>query len=286
MAAPRKGSYDQPSMSAPLRVGSPPYLVARPLNEGLDRAEGIELVLDVPARLIQALRNGALDAALVSAIELFRRPGYRYLAGPAVTGRGFVASVQVFLRKPLAAVRSVALDPASRAGAALTRIVLPEATGSAPEFVDLPPLADPATAAADAWLAIGDPALRTYLSPAAPPVFNPCAAWVELTGLAYVFAVWILRPGARIGERHLEHFAEAQARGAAALESLCSEASRAWKLPLAACRRYLAEECGFAAGSELEASLSELRRRAAALDLCRADLLPEPIPVPAVKCPA
>jgi chorismate dehydratase len=273
-------------MSPRLRVGSPPYLVARPLNQGLERAEGLELVLDVPARLIQGLREGALDAALVSAIELFRRPGYRYLAGPAVMGRGFVASVQVFLNRPLAAVRTVALDPASRAGEALTRIVLPEAIGAAPEFVELSPRADPAAAAADAWLAIGDPALRRYLSPAAPPVFNPCAAWVELTGLPYAFAVWILRPGARVTEGHLELFAEAQARGAAALESLCSEASRTWGLPLAACRRYLAEECGFAPGGELEASLAELRRRASALGLCRADLCPEPIAVPAVKCPA
>jgi chorismate dehydratase len=271
-------------MSGTLRVGTPPYLVARPLNEGLDRASGMSLVLDVPARLIQGLRDGSLDAALVSAIELFRSPGYRSLVGPAVTGRGFVASVQVFLRKPLGDVRSVALDPASRAGRTLTRIVLPERAGGTPHFIDVPLGTDPAAVEADAWLAIGDPALRTYLSPGSPPVFNPSQAWVELTGLPYVFAVWIVRPGVTLTDRHLEHFAEAQSRGAAALESLCVEASRTWGLPLEACRRYLAEECAFAAGSELEASLAELQRRAAPLALCHPDLRAVPIPVPTVAC--
>jgi hypothetical protein len=85
-------------------------------------------------------------------------------------------------------------------------------------------------------------------------------------------------------DRHLEQFAEAQSRGAAALESLCAEASRAWDLPLEACRRYLAEECAFAAGSELEESLAELQRRAAPLALCNPDLRAQPIRVPTAAC--
>jgi hypothetical protein len=62
------------------------------------------------------------------------------------------------------------------------------------------------------------------------------------------------------------------------------EASRTWGLSLDACRRYLAEECSFAAGSELEGSLAELKRRAAPLALCHPDLSPEPIQVPTVEC--
>ena len=272
-------------MTAPLRVGTPPYLVARPLNEGLDREPGIDLSLEVPARLIAGLREGSIDAALVSTIELFRRPGYRYLAGPAVTGTGFVASVQVFLEKALEEVRTVALDPASRAGRSLTRIVLPDHLRAMPEFIDVPLGTDPSQVGADAWMAIGDPALRTYLSPDSPPVFIPCEAWVEATGLPYVFAVWIIRPGVELIDDQLRIFAEAQARGDAALEALSREASETWALPLEACRKYLAEECRFALGSELSASLAELQRRAAPLALCDPDLQPQPIEVPSVSCP-
>ena len=81
-----------------LRVGSVPYLVGRPLDLGLEREPGIRYERRVPAELVEGLRRGELDAALVSSIELFRAPGYRYLAPFAVSGAGPVGSVQVFLR--------------------------------------------------------------------------------------------------------------------------------------------------------------------------------------------
>ena len=85
-----------------LRIGTVAYLVAEPLHRGLEDEPGVELVREVPSRLVADLRAGAVDVALVSSIELFRAPGYAYLDGPAVTGRGEVVSVQVFLRRPLA----------------------------------------------------------------------------------------------------------------------------------------------------------------------------------------
>ena len=117
-------------MAAPLRVGSVPYLVGRPLDQGLDEEPGIELRRAVPAKLVQGLREGSLDVALVSSIELFRQPGCRYLDQLAVAGRGAVGSVQLFLRQPLHEVRRIALDPASRAAATLVRTLLDESVGS------------------------------------------------------------------------------------------------------------------------------------------------------------
>ena len=107
-----------------LRVGTVPYLVARPLNLGLEAEPELEVAREVPARLVERLRQGTLDVALVSSIELFRAEGYGFLAGPAIAGRGYVASVQVFLRRPLGSLRSVTLDPASRTSQALAQVVL------------------------------------------------------------------------------------------------------------------------------------------------------------------
>ena len=73
-----------PKTSA-LRVGSVPYLVGRPLDQGLGDEPGIELHHAVPALLIDQLRAGEIDVALVSSIELFRTPGYadhHWLARP------------------------------------------------------------------------------------------------------------------------------------------------------------------------------------------------------------
>lgn len=268
-----------------LRAAAPHYTVARPLVEGLDREPEMEFTTGTPAACIAGLRDGSVDVALVSTIELFRLPGYRYLAGPAVTGKGFVASVQVFLRKPLEDVRTVALDPASRAARALTRVVLPSRLSDVPTFLDLQVDEDPEQAEADAWLRIGDPALRTYLSPDAPPVFNPSEAWASDTGLPFVFAVWIVRPGVELSDAHLEAFANAAARGTDRIDALAEEASREWNLPLEGCRRYLAEECVYDVGEDLEPAMIAFRDAAAPLALCLPDARPEAIAVPTVECP-
>ncbi len=263
-------------MTPSLRVGSVPYLVGRPLDCGLEDEPGIDLTYDVPGRLVERLRAGELDVALVSAIELFRRPGYRYVDGLGVVGRGFVGSVQVFLRLPIEEVRSVALDPSSRAAAALVRVLLAE---RCPRFLEPPPGVDPRSMEADAWLRIGDPALREYLAPAAPPVFNPSQVWTERTGLPFVFAAWIVGAGVDV-EPHTDAFLRARARGMERIPELAQRASREWRLPLEDCRRYLSAECSYDPGDELAPALAAFQRAAAPLGLCRADLAPAPVGLP------
>lgn len=262
-----------------LRLGTVPYRVARPLDDGLERDPSVELVRDVPARLIASLRAGALDVALVSAVELFRQPGYRFLDGWAVAGRGRVSSVQVFLRRPVESVESVALDPASRAGAALTEVVWP---GKRPRFLPVEPGADPRAAAADAWLRIGDDALRETYEPGARPTFNPAERWRAETGLCFPFAVWVVRPGVD-PEPAVAACARARARGAARLSAFADEVVASLGVPPAAARRYFEEEIDYTPGAELGPALAAFQRRAAALGLARADLAPVAVPTPAAK---
>lgn len=275
------------SSTRPLRVGAPAYLVARPLDLGLEHERGIELVRAVPARLVEGLRGGALDVALVSSIELFRAPGYRWIDGPAVCGAGPVRSVQVFLNVPLERVERVLLDPDSRAAAALTRVVLPRRLRVAPIFLEVEDGRPAEQAAreerADAWLAIGDAALRRALSDPTPASFDPCAAWFADTGLPFAFAVWIVRPGVRPSAEHLAAFARARERGRAALGELAARAAAEWSLPAEACLRYLAQECRYDPGPALARALLAFRDAAAPLGLCTGDLDPAPIPLPA--CP-
>jgi chorismate dehydratase len=267
-----------------LRVGSVPYLVGRPLDDGLEREPGIELVRRVPAELVAALREGRLDVALVSSIELFRTPGYRWLDGLAVAGTGHVGSVQVFLRRAVEDVRSVALDPSSRAAAALVRVLFERRLGGdaglprAPvRWIEVAAGDDPRRAEADAWLRIGDPALREHLAPGSPPVFNPSAEWTARTGLPFVFALWIVRADAPLEPDHVAAFTRARARGLQRIDALAGEAARAWDLPVEHCRRYLREECRYEPGAALHASLRRFRDEAAALGLARADLDPQAI---------
>ncbi|HXJ74646.1 MAG TPA: MqnA/MqnD/SBP family protein, partial [Candidatus Dormibacteraeota bacterium] len=64
---------------APMRVGSVPYLNAVPLTRGLED----QIVLAPPARLAELLRDGKLDAALVSVTEVLFHHDYDVLDGIA-----------------------------------------------------------------------------------------------------------------------------------------------------------------------------------------------------------
>ncbi|MEM9382334.1 MAG: menaquinone biosynthesis protein [Planctomycetota bacterium] len=261
---------------APLRVGTVPYLVGRPLDLGLENEPGIELRYEVPALLVEQLRRGEIDVALVSSIELFRRPGYRYLDGIAVCGESYVGSVQVFLRRPIQEVESIALDPSSRAAAALTRTLLHEREGGPPTFLEVPLGEDPREVeGADAWLRIGDAALRETLT-LDVPAWNPSEEWRRRTGLPFVFAAWIVREDAPI-EPHLDAFSRARARGRASIRALATEASERWSLPESRCLEYLEEECSYDPGAAMAVSLNEFRRRASQAGLCDGQIVPDPI---------
>lgn len=278
-----------------MRIGSVPYLVGRPLDSGLEHVQGIEYRRAVPAALVDGLRTSALDVALVSSIELFRRPGYRYVDELAVAGRGTVRSVQLFLRVPLERVGTIALDPASRTSAVLVEIEFAARFGRRPTLFELPEGADPSTDAsarsADAWLQIGDAALRTALAPSAPPSFNPSRAWTERTGLPFVFACWVATPRAEIGEHrdggvdaYVGELAAARARGRARTDELALEAARDWRLPADACREYLTRECVYELGSdEMRRALLAFRDAAAALGRCDASLSPAALPIGAAR---
>ncbi len=258
-----------------LRVGSVPFLVARPLDSRLEHEDGIELVREVPAELVRRLRAKELDVALVSSIELFRQPGYRYLDGVAVAGHDTVSSVQLFLRKPLESLETVALDPASRTAATLVQVTLAE-RDLHPSFLEVPAGTDPRAVSADAWLRIGDLAFREYLEPNARPVFNPSAAWHEATGLPFIFATWIVRPGVDLTP-WLPAFARARARGRAATGELARAAAVEWSLPVRELESYLVRECLYEPGQAMRPSLFAFRDRAAAIGLCQAELNPDAI---------
>ena len=258
-----------------LRVGTVPYLVARPLDCGLESEPGIELTRNVPAELVRSLRDGALDVALVSSIELFRRPGYSYLPDLAVAANGYISSVLMFHERPIEELRSVALDPASRAARALLQIVLAE-RGASPEWVDVEAGDDPRHAGCDAWLRIGDPALRECVDPTTPAAFSPSQAWKEITHTAFPFAVWIVREGVDVSA-HLDAFWRSRERGVEALKSLVEMGAETWDLDPAFVHRYLVEESLYSLGDRLPETLRELRDRGARLDLCEGTLDPRPV---------
>jgi chorismate dehydratase len=173
---------------APFRVGSVPYLNAVPLTRGLEN----EIQFVPPSQLGKMMRAGELDAALLSITEVLFNNRYDVLDGIAIASLGEVKSVLLAHREPLEKIQTIHCDNASLTSMNLLRVLLAE-RGLKPEFVPLPSY----EAARDLpnVLLIGDAALDFVFAPHEHNIWDLGAAWYEMTGLPFVYAVWVLRRG-------------------------------------------------------------------------------------------
>jgi len=180
-----------------IKIGAVAYLNTLPLVHGLERgpgAERIELSYEVPSRLAELMAAGRLDVALLPVIELARIPGLELVPGLGIVTRGPSRSVLLLSRCPLEDVRSLALDPESRTSNALAQVLLQEVWRRRPQVRvgSLDPAAD--LEVCDAVVRIGDKALFDPL-PQGAEVHDLGEVWTGHTGLPFVFAAWIARPG-------------------------------------------------------------------------------------------
>lgn len=197
-------------MTRPLVVGEIAYANVLPIFDAWRAAagvgpdgvpSGVRIVRGDPATLNEALRRGEIDLAPCSSIEYARdADAYRLLEDLSIAADGPVESVLVFTRRPLEALGAdarlvrVALSPASATSNVLLRLLLAE-RGIAATFAVNGSAG--LAAEADASLVIGDDALAaTAGDPASarfPHVYDLGRLWRDLTGLPFVFALFIVR---------------------------------------------------------------------------------------------
>jgi chorismate dehydratase len=241
-------------MSPNVRIGAVNYLNTKPLICDLDLlAPGADLALDLPSRLADQLRAGRLDVALIPVIEYFRGESYSIVPNIAIASRGPVLSVTLFSRVPWSAIRRVALDEGSRTSAALAQVLLRKRHGVVPEVVSLPLDRAAEEADADAVLLIGDRAMHACL-PGFVHAFDLGQEWNEWTGLPFVYAVWAVREGVRLGEVE-KAFQEAKRRGCARVGAIAQREAGLLGLDAGFCRRYLANIIHFDLGPAEQAGL-------------------------------
>lgn len=176
-------------MTEPLRVSLVDFLNSRPLAWGLlhEPPPGVEVSRDLPSVCAARLASGEADVGLIPSIEYQRIPGLKVVPGLGIAASSEVRSVLLVSDVSRERIGSVALDPASRTSAALTRILLKRSYGIAPEYRE-------GAGKADARLIIGDPALKARLN--GHVVLDLAAEWRAFSGHPFVFAFWAVRAGA------------------------------------------------------------------------------------------
>ena len=173
----------------PWRIGSVPYLNARPLIYGIED----QITLSPPSRLADLMCRGKFDAGLVPIAEVIRHDRYDVLDGIAIATRGRIQSVYLVHREPIEKLKRVAVDTASRTSAWLVRVILQYGYHVTPEFYPRPEGGK--LSEHEAMMLIGDEALWYRTRNGSQPTLDLGEAWVELTGLPFVFAAWALQHG-------------------------------------------------------------------------------------------
>jgi len=175
-----------------IRISVVDFLNARPLVWGLlhDPPPGVSVSRDLPSVCADKLARGEADVGLIPSIEYQRIPGLRIVPGLGIAAASEVRSVLLVSKVSREKIRSVALDPASRTSAVLTRLLLQRRYGLRPIFFE-------GEGEADARLVIGDPALKTGLNGFV--VLDLAAEWRAAFGHPFVFAFWAVAPGVPAG---------------------------------------------------------------------------------------
>jgi chorismate dehydratase len=228
-----------------IRVGSVSFLNAKPLIYGLEEAEGVDLQLDVPSRLLNGLLEARLDVALLPVIDYQRMPGLRILTSGGIGSDGRTLTVRIFSPVPIEKIATLACDTDSHTSVALARIILGEQFNIRPEFI---PLDVVKSGDRTARLLIGDKVVCEE------PVglthqLDLGEAWKKQTGLPFMFAAWMARAEIVLGDlpNQLER---AKREGLAHVDELIARFAvpRGWPPDIA--RQYLTERLQFDVGPE------------------------------------
>jgi len=228
--APLMWDFEHPPLSAPLA-----------LRYQIDRIS--------PSECASRLANGKADIGLIPIAALATTPGLRILPGSTIASKGRVRSLLLVRRaaQPLAALRSVAADTASRTTLAYARILFHKWGNPGVPFLPHAADLDAMLQSADAAILIGDPALLSLEERAnrfersqEELVYHDLAhEWHTLTGLPFVSAVWGAAHGSPLDESVTDDFNQSRIHGLQNIDALVDEWSNRLPIPEQTIRSYL-----------------------------------------------
>ncbi|MBL8877127.1 MAG: menaquinone biosynthesis protein [Phycisphaerae bacterium] len=262
----------------PLRIGIVKFLNTVPLVEGLDKIPQLALAPAPPSRLSDMLGDNSADLALVSIIDaaLSSTPlamlpcGMIGCDGPTLT-------VRVFSAVPFDQISTLYADTDSHTSVALARIILHRAFDRRVriEPFDVARAHKQPSDWPDSVLLIGDKVISS-----SPPLsrfvhqLDLGEAWKKLTGLPFVYALWMCRaadledpakaPGIRLAEslldRQLRH-------NFTRLDRIIQDHAAHFNWPPDLARRYIGDLLRYRVGRGEHAAVARFFEEAIACDI-------------------
>lgn len=199
-------------MDRKIRVGAVSYLNTKPLIYGFEKGmmkDSVELYIDYPAKVAEALVNDTIDIGLVPVAIIPFLKEYHIIGNYCIASDGEVASVCLFSDVPVNEISSVILDYQSRTSVMLAKMLLnefwkinPQIVNSENDFIEL-------VKGNTAGVVIGDRALE--LRSKYKYVYDLGLAWKSFTNLPFVYALWIANKA--LPDTFIEEFNRANSYG-------------------------------------------------------------------------
>lgn len=250
----------------PWRIATVCYLNARPLIYGLDADHRVELISGVPSSLARFLDDDLCHAALVPVVD-YQRSTEQWCIIPAgcIGSYGVTYTVRLFSCGPPEQVTTLWCDTDSHTSVILAGIILRKVYGSHPVLASLdagiPPTLEPGQAA----LLIGDKVVSSAVHNATVQV-DLGQQWRELTGLPFVFAVWMARPDRDLGDLP-DILTRARVAGQQACGRIASAYAEVHGFSQALAYTYLTENIAYDFGPDQLRGMQEFYRLADQLHL-------------------
>jgi len=198
------------------------YLNTKPLLYGLEQGQlsnEVELVLDYPANLVKRLNANQIDIGLIPVGALPSLGEYQIISDYCIGTEGEVASVAVFSEVPMEEIDTVFLDYQSRTSVMLCKILFEKHWKKEVHFINAEDESYIDKIHGNvAGLVIGDRALK--IRDAFKYKFDLGLGWKAMTGLPFVFAVWVSKK--EISEEFIPLFNEANGMGLSKINLIIS----------------------------------------------------------------
>jgi chorismate dehydratase len=250
-----------------LRLASVPFVNAEPLVWGFTSGPfrgAFDVTSVLPSQIPDLLRSGRIDAGLIPSIEYQRLDDVELIPYVGIASKRRARSVYLASSVPLDDVRRVALDEGSRTSAALLRMLLSRRGIREIAFGEHAPSLKAMLRDNDAALLIGDAALTSDTR--GLHVYDLAAEWFAITGLPFVFAVWVVRAGVSPPDG-ARSFMESRRMGIDNIPSIARSASRRLRLSSATIEEYLRVNIHYHLATEEMRALDLFFRQALELGL-------------------
>jgi len=205
-----------------IKVGAVSYKNTKPLLYGVKRSSllnNIELIEEYPARIAQMLLDDEIDVGLVPVAIIPRLKEAHIITDYCIGAVQNVDSVCLFSEVPMQQIEKVLLDYQSRTSVNLCRILLQHFWKHDVVLEDAKEDFRSHIKGTTAGVVIGDRAFEQRRI--SPYIYDLATAWIEFTGLPFVFAAWIANK--KLPDSFIADFNEANALGLQHIDEVVAE---------------------------------------------------------------